>query len=38
MKFCLPVTAGLDIFIKEKNNTLDLPWISPLSFFYAKVV
>ena len=38
MKFCLLVTAALDIFIKEKNNTLYLPWISPLSFFYAKGV
>ena len=38
MKFCLLVTAALDIFIKEKNNTLYLPWIFPLSFFYAKVV
>ena len=36
MKFCLVVTGALDIFIKEKNNTLYLPWISPLSFFYAK--
>ena len=36
MKFSLLVTAALDIFIKEKNNTLYLPWISPLSFFYAK--
>ena len=38
MKFCLLVTTALDIFIKEKNNTLYLPWISPLSFFYAKGV
>ena len=38
MKFCLLVTVALDIFIKEKNNTLFLPWISPLSFFYAKGV
>ena len=38
MKFCLLVTIALDIFIKEKNNTLYLPWISPLSFFYAKGV
>ena len=38
MKFCLLVTVALDIFIKEKNNTLYLPWISPLSFFYAKSV
>ena len=38
MKFCLLVTVALDIFIKEKNNTLYLPWISPLSFFYAKGV
>ena len=38
MKFCLLVTVVLDIFIKEKNNTLSLPWISPLSFFYAKGV
>ena len=38
MKFCLLVTVALDIFIKEKNNTLDLPWIPPLSFFYAKGV
>ena len=38
MKFCLLVTVALDIFIKEKNNTLYLLWISPLSFFNAKVV
>ena len=38
MKFCLLVTVELDIFIKEKNNTLYLPWISLLSFFYAKRV
>ena len=38
MKFCLLVTVALDIFIKEKNNTLYLPWISPLSFFYVKGV
>ena len=38
MKFCLLVTVALDIFIKEKNNTLYLPWNSPLSFFYAKGV
>ena len=38
MKFCLLVTVALDIFIKEKNNTLYLPWISPLSFFYEKGV
>ena len=38
MKFYLLVTVELDIFIKEKNNTLYLPWISPLSFFYAKGV
>ena len=38
MKFCLLVTVALDIFIKEKNNILYLPWISPLSFFYAKGV
>ena len=38
MKFCLLVTVALDIFIKEKNNTLYLPWISPLSFFCAKGV
>ena len=38
MKFCLLVTAALDIFIKEKNNTLYLPWISPSSFSYAKGV
>ena len=36
MKFCLLVTVAIDIFMKEKNNTLYLPWISPLSFFYAK--
>ena len=36
MKFCLLVTVVLNIFIKEKNNSLDLPWISPFSFFYAK--
>ena len=29
-------TVALDISIKEENNTLYLPWISPLSFFYAK--
>ena len=34
MMFCLLVTVALDIFIKEKNNTLYLP----LSFFYAKGV
>ena len=38
MKFCLLVTVALDISIKEKNNTLYLPWISPLTFFYAKGV
>ena len=38
MKVCLLVTFPLDIFIKEKNNTLCLPWVSPLSFFYAKGV
>ena len=27
MKFCLLVTVALDIFIKEKNNTLYFPWI-----------
>ena len=26
-------TVALDISIKEENNTLYLPWISPLSFF-----
>ena len=36
MKFCLLVTVALDLFIKEKNNTLYFPWISPVSFFYAK--
>ena len=38
MKFCLLVTIALDIFIKEKNNTLNLPWTSLLSFFNAKDV
>ena len=38
MKVCLQVTIALDIFIKEKNNTLYLSWISALSFFYAKAV
>ena len=38
MKFCLLVTVGLDIFIKEKNDTLYPRWISPLSFFYGKGV
>ena len=38
LSFVLLVTVALDIFIKEKNNTLYLPWISPLSFFYAKGV
>ena len=38
MNFCLLVTVALDIFIKEKNNALYLPWISPLSFFYAEGV
>ena len=41
MKLCLLVTVvavALDISIKEKNNTLYLPWISPLSFFFAKGV
>ena len=38
MKFCLLVTVALDIFFKVKNNTLYLPWISPLSFFCAKGV
>ena len=38
MKFCLLVTVRLDIFVKEKNNTLYLPWISPFSFFYEKSV
>ena len=38
MNFCVLVTVALDIFIKEKNNTLYLPWISPLSFFYEKGV
>ena len=39
MKFCLVVTIAiaLDIFIKEKK-ALYLPYISPLSFFYAKGV
>ena len=36
MSFCLLVTTALDILIKEKNDTLHLPWISPLSYFYAK--
>ena len=36
MKFCLIVTFALDIFLKVKNNTLYIPWIPPLSFFYAK--
>ena len=36
MKFCLLVTVALDIFMKEKNNTLYLPLISP--FFYRKGV
>ena len=31
-------TVALDIFFKVKNNTLYLPWISPLSFFCAKGV
>ena len=34
----LPITIGLNIFEKEKNNTLHLPLITPLSFFYAKDV
>ena len=38
MKFCLLITVALDIFIKGKNNTSYLPWISPLSFFYAKSI
>ena len=38
MKVCLQVTIALDVCIKEKNNTLYLPWISTLSFFYAKAV
>ena len=38
MKFCLLVTVALDIFIKEKKNTLYLPCISPFSFFDAKGV
>ena len=38
VKLCILVTVALDIFIKEKNNTSYLPWISPLSFFYAKGV
>ena len=38
MKSCLLVTVALDIFIKEKNNTLYFPWISSLSFFHAKGV
>ena len=38
MKFCLLVAVALDIFTKEKNNTLNLPWTSLLSFFYAKDV
>ena len=38
MKFCLRVTIVLDIFIKEKNNSLYLPSISPLSFAYVKGV
>ena len=38
MTFCLLVTVALNIFIKEKNSTLYLPWISPLSFFYVKGV
>ena len=38
MKFCLLVTVALHTFIKEKDNTLYLPWISHLSFFYAKGV
>ena len=37
MKFSLLVNVALDIFVKEKN-ILYLPWISPLSFFYAKGV
>ena len=38
MKLCLLVTVALDIFKKEKNDILYLPWISPLSSFYAKGV
>ena len=38
MKFYSLVTVALDILIKEKNNTLHLPWISPWSFFYAEGV
>ena len=38
MKFCLLVTVALDILIKEKSDTLYLPWISPLSLFYTKGV
>ena len=38
MKFYLLVTVELDIFIKENNYALYHPWISPLSFFYAKGV
>ena len=38
MKLCLLLTAALDTFIKEKINTLYLPWISPLSLFYAEGV
>ena len=30
-EFCLLVTVALDIFIKEKINTLYLSWISPFS-------
>ena len=30
-EFCLLVTVAFDIFIKEKINTLYLPWISPFS-------
>ena len=37
MKFCLLVTVALDIFIKEKNNTLYFPCISSLSLFMQKV-
>ena len=36
MKFCLLVTVALDIFKKETNNALCLPWISPFSFFLCK--
>ena len=38
MKFCLLVTVALDNLVKEKSDTLYLPWISPLSLFYTKGV